>query len=67
MNGESPSPGAASAPGLPAAVGRATFDAELERLRAREKAQAVAVTKLVATAIGGVVPEPPAWPAGVPG
>src|ERR1039457_6394198 len=30
--------GATSAPGLPAAVGRATFQAELDRLRDREKA-----------------------------
>ncbi|HEX8008192.1 MAG TPA: DUF899 family protein [Trebonia sp.] len=33
-----PAPGAASAPGLPAVVDRATFDAELGRLRDREKA-----------------------------
>ena len=35
MTGES---GAASAPGLPPAVGRATFQAELDTLRVREKA-----------------------------
>jgi predicted dithiol-disulfide oxidoreductase (DUF899 family) len=34
----SPAPAGTSEPGLPAAVGRATFDAELARLRAREKA-----------------------------
>jgi predicted dithiol-disulfide oxidoreductase (DUF899 family) len=33
-----PTAGAASAPGLPAAVDRATFEAELGRLRVREKA-----------------------------
>src|SRR6266853_1048637 len=33
-----PAAGAASAPGLPAAVDRATFQAELDRLRVREKA-----------------------------
>jgi Bacterial protein of unknown function (DUF899) len=33
-----PAAGAASAPGLPAAVDRATFQAELDRLRIREKA-----------------------------
>ena len=33
-----PPPGATSGPGLPAAVDRATFQAELDRLRAREKA-----------------------------
>jgi predicted dithiol-disulfide oxidoreductase (DUF899 family) len=33
-----PVPGAASAPGLPAAVDRAAFQAELDRLRLREKA-----------------------------
>jgi predicted dithiol-disulfide oxidoreductase (DUF899 family) len=33
-----PAVGAASAPGLPAAVDRATFQAELDRLRLREKA-----------------------------
>jgi len=33
-----PAAGATSAPGLPAAVDRATFQAELDRLRAREKA-----------------------------
>jgi hypothetical protein len=33
-----PAPGATSAPGLPAAVDRATFQAELDRLRVREKA-----------------------------
>jgi len=38
MNAEGPGPGAASAPGLPTAVGRATFQDELDRLRAREKA-----------------------------
>jgi predicted dithiol-disulfide oxidoreductase (DUF899 family) len=42
MTDESASPGApaagASAPGLPAAVDRATFQAELDRLRGREKA-----------------------------
>jgi predicted dithiol-disulfide oxidoreductase (DUF899 family) len=43
MNDESarlggPTPGAASAPGLPPAVDQATFQAELDRLRAREKA-----------------------------
>jgi hypothetical protein len=38
MNAESPSPGAADAPGLPPAVDRATFEAELDRLRVREKA-----------------------------
>jgi predicted dithiol-disulfide oxidoreductase (DUF899 family) len=43
MNDESANPGgpaagAPSAPGLPAAAGRATFQAELDRLRVREKA-----------------------------
>src|SRR5258708_12502335 len=40
MTDESASPGgpATSAPGLPAAVDRATFQAELDALRAREKA-----------------------------
>src|ERR1035438_6068825 len=33
-----PTGGATSAPGLPAAVGRATFQAELDTLRDREKA-----------------------------
>ena len=33
-----PAAGAAKAPGLPAAVDRATFQAELDRLRVREKA-----------------------------
>jgi predicted dithiol-disulfide oxidoreductase (DUF899 family) len=33
-----PTAGAVSAPGLPAAVDRATFQAELNKLRAREKA-----------------------------
>ena len=33
-----PPPGATSGPGLPAAVDRATFQAELDRLRVREKA-----------------------------
>src|ERR1039458_8399470 len=33
-----PTGGATSAPGLPAAVGRAAFQAELDRLRVREKA-----------------------------
>ena len=33
-----PAAGAASAPGLPAAVDRATFQAELDKLRVREKA-----------------------------
>jgi predicted dithiol-disulfide oxidoreductase (DUF899 family) len=33
-----PAAGATKAPGLPAAVGRATFQAELDRLRVREKA-----------------------------
>ena len=33
-----PAAGAANAPSLPAAVGRATFQAELDRLRVREKA-----------------------------
>ena len=40
MTDESASPGgpATSAPGLPAAVDRATFQAELDALRVREKA-----------------------------
>jgi predicted dithiol-disulfide oxidoreductase (DUF899 family) len=38
MTDESPNPGAASAPGPPAAVDRAAFQAELDRLRIREKA-----------------------------
>src|SRR5919199_560021 len=33
-----PAPGATKAPSLPAAVDRATFQAELDRLRVREKA-----------------------------
>jgi predicted dithiol-disulfide oxidoreductase (DUF899 family) len=36
--GTASAPGAASAPGLPPAVDRAAFQAELDRLRAREKA-----------------------------
>ena len=43
MTGETANPGrppvgATSAPGMPAAVGRAAFEAELDRLRVREKA-----------------------------
>src|SRR3954452_20672908 len=38
MKDDSAGPGDASAPGLPAAVDRAAFQAELDRLRAREKA-----------------------------
>jgi predicted dithiol-disulfide oxidoreductase (DUF899 family) len=38
MIAESPRPGAAYAAGLPAAVDRAAFETELDRLRAREKA-----------------------------
>ncbi len=37
-NSGAPAPGAATATGLPAPVDRATFQAELDRLRAREKA-----------------------------
>src|SRR5215470_13905324 len=37
-NPSGPADGTAGAPGLPAAVDRATFQAELDRLRAREKA-----------------------------
>ena len=37
-NADGPTAGAASAPSLPAAVDRATFQAELDRLRVREKA-----------------------------
>ena len=35
-----PAASATNAPSLPAAVGRATFQAELDRLRVREKAHA---------------------------
>ena len=37
-NADGPAPGAATATGRPAAVDRAAFQAELDRLRAREKA-----------------------------
>ena len=40
-----PVAGATSAPSLPAAVGRATFQAELDRLRVREKAHTRKATR----------------------
>ena len=44
-NAGGPAADAASAPGLPAAVDRATFQAELDALRVREKAHTGKATR----------------------
>ena len=57
-----PAAGATSAPSLPAAVDRATFQAELDRLRAREKAH-TREGDAIAAARRPVISEPEPAPA----